>query len=179
MTSRSLNFFSFIQSDLQRFLNKKINYLHYGFIFHPRFLPVLFVRLARSLYLTPYLKPLSYIFVWLNVILFGIECSPKCEIGAGLLLPHTHGTVIGAFKLGDNVTIFQGVTLGAKALDYGFEKKLRPILGDRVVVGAGAKVLGPILIGNDVTIGANAVVLNSFANNTLVTGIPAMSRAKK
>ena len=179
MSSKSYHFFLLIHADLERFLNKKINYLQYGFVLHPRFVPVLFVRLARSFYIKSYLRPLSYIFVWLNVILFGIECSPKCEIGAGLLLPHTHGTVIGAFKLGDNVTIFQGVTLGAKELDYGFEKKLRPIIGDRVVVGAGAKVLGPISIGNNVTIGANAVVLKSFKDNLVVTGVPAMIRVKR
>jgi serine O-acetyltransferase len=147
-------------------------------LFHPRFTPVLLIRLARFCYLTNWLRPLSFIFTWLNVFLFGIECTAKCDIGPGLFLPHTIGTVIGASKIGRNATIFQGVTLGSVELDNGFDLRLRPILGDNVVAGAGAKIIGGIFIGNNVKIGANAVVLRSFPAEAVVTGIPAKAVKK-
>src|SRR5260370_23636955 len=83
---------------------------------HHRFLPLLLCRCARAAWLrgTPILPKL---FTYLNIVLFGIEIAPQCEVGSGLFLPHTTGTVIGAVRIGRNVTIFQGVTLGAKTLD--------------------------------------------------------------
>lgn len=142
-------------------------------IFHPRFAPVLLVRIARYLYLNPLLKFLSPVFTWLNLFIFGIEFSARCDVGAGLFLPHTVGTVIGATKIGSNATIFQGVTLGALTADMSYVEYLRPNLGDDVIVGAGAKLLGGISIGNNVTIGANSVVLNSLPDNVVAVGAPA------
>jgi serine O-acetyltransferase len=81
--------------------------------------------------------------------------------------------VIGASKIGRNVTIFQGVTLGAKEMDMGFDPTLRPEIGDYVVVGAGAKVLGGISLGDNVRIGANSVLLRSVPANATVAGVPA------
>ena len=112
-------------------------------------------------------------FTWLNVILFGLECTPKTNIGRGLLIPHSHGVVIGAIKIGDHATIFQGVTLGAKFFALDFSDQSRPILGDRVTVGAGAKVLGGITLGDDATIAANAVVLKNVAKKSIMIGVPA------
>lgn len=142
-------------------------------VFNPRFTPVLMIRLARYFYLLPWLRPLSLLFTWLNLFLFGIECTAKCDVGSGLLLPHTSGTVIGAGKIGANVTIFQGVTLGALELDMGFDLSRRPILSDGVVVGAGAKILGGISVGQGAIIGANAVVLQPIPAGGVAVGIPA------
>lgn len=141
--------------------------------FNPRFFPVLLFRLARYFHLSKWLKILSPLFSWLNVILFGIEITSRCEIGAGLMIPHSVGTVIGATKIGSNATIFQGVTLGATTLDLAFDPALRPQVGDQVTIGAGAKVLGGITIGDHVKIGANAVVLTSLDANTVAVGVPA------
>ena len=94
-------------------------------------------------------------------------------IGPGIFFPHTSGTVIGASKIGRGVTIFQGVTLGARQIDMKYDLALRPELGDFVVVGAGAKVLGGITLGDNVRVGANSVLLRSVPANATVAGVPA------
>ena len=138
----------------------------------PRFMPVLLCRLAYSFYRLK-LGPIAKAVSLLNFFLFGIEIAVRCPIGQGLFLPHTHGTVIGAWSIGKNVTIFQGVTLGAKELDFSYQESSRPIVGDGVTIGAGAKVIGGIFLGSNSRVGANAVVLNDFAPGSLVVGIPA------
>ena len=140
---------------------------------NPRFYPVLILRLSRACFLKPWLRPFAPLMTWLNVLWFGIECTPRCEIGGGLMLPHTSGTVIGASKIGRNATIFQGVTLGARDADFGFDLNQRPVLSDDVVIGAGAKVLGHLLVGRGAQIGANAVVLESVDADCVAVGIPA------
>lgn len=89
------------------------------------------------------------------------------------MIPHSVGVVIGAAQIGKNFTIFQGATIGAAKLDLTFNATLRPQVGNNVTVGAGAKVLGGIMISDHVTIGANAVVLRSLDANTTAVGIPA------
>jgi serine O-acetyltransferase len=148
----------------------KIKWLN---LINPRFTPVFIIRLARSCYLIAWLRPLSIVLTWLNVILFGIECTARCSIGPGLLLPHTSGTVIGANLIGNNATIFQGVTLGALIADFDFDPTKRPTIGDDVTVGAGAKVLGGVHVASRATIGANAVVLMSIPEGAVAVGIPA------
>ncbi len=103
----------------------------------------------------------AHLLSYLNQVLFGMEISPRCDIGPGIFFPHTAGTVIGASKIGKDVTIFQGVTLGAREIDMDYNFALRPELGNHVVVGAGAKVLGGITLGDNVRVGANAVLLQS------------------
>jgi len=161
-----------IKSDLEvlSINDKSINFFMLG---HPRFIPVLFIRLSRYFYLKSIIRPISYIFLWLNVIFFGIEFSPQVIVGKRLRIPHSNGVVIGATSLGDEVTIFQGATLGAKFFDLTFSAKLRPKIGNRVTIGAGARVLGGICIEDNVIIGANAVVLKDVPKNSLVAGIPA------
>ncbi len=139
---------------------------------HPRFLPIALYRTSRAALLAR-VPPLAHLLSYLNLVLFGIEISPKCEIGPGIFFPHTSGTVIGASKIGRNATIFQGVTLGAKQMDMNFDPELRPQLGDNVVVGAGAKVLGGISLGDNVKVGANSVLLRSVPAGASVAGIPA------
>jgi serine O-acetyltransferase len=104
---------------------------------------------------------LPRVFSGLNLLLFGLEVTPSCEIGPGIFFPHTVGTVIGASRLGSNVTIFQGVTLGARELDMHFDPSKRPEVGDNVTLGSGCRILGGISIGNNTIVGANAVVVHS------------------
>jgi serine O-acetyltransferase len=100
----------------------------------------------------------------------GIEIHPNARIGRGLFVDHGTGVVIGETAvLGDDVTLFQGVTLGGTGKERG---KRHPTIGHRVVVGAGAKVLGNITVGNDSIIGANAVVLRDVPEHSTVVGVP-------
>ncbi len=101
----------------------------------------------------------------------GIEIHPGAKIGRGLFIDHGMGVVIGeTTEIGDNVTLYQGVTLGGTGKDKG---KRHPTLENDVVVGAGAKVLGPIKIGAGSKIGANAVVLKDVLAKATAVGIPA------
>jgi serine O-acetyltransferase len=110
---------------------------------------------------------LSQIARWLT----GIEIHPSAKIGRGFFIDHGMGVVIGeTAEVGDYVTLFQGVTLGGTGKERG---KRHPTLGNHVVVGAGAKILGGIKIGDNVKIGANSVVLKSVPPNSTVIGIPA------
>jgi serine O-acetyltransferase len=100
----------------------------------------------------------------------GIEIHPGAMIGSGLFIDHGMGVVIGeTTEIGDNVTLFQGVTLGGTGKQRG---KRHPTIGSHVVVGTGAKVLGPIKIGDYVKIGANSVVLQDVPDHSTVVGIP-------
>ncbi len=100
----------------------------------------------------------------------GIEIHPGAEIGEGLFIDHGMGVVIGETSIiGNNVLLYQGVTLGGTGKETG---KRHPTLGDNIVVGAGAKILGNIQIGSNSYIGANAVVLNTVPPNTTVVGVP-------
>lgn len=100
----------------------------------------------------------------------GIEIHPGATIGRRFFIDHGMGVVIGeTAEIGDNVTLYQGVTLGGTGQEPG---KRHPTLGHNVIVGAGAKVLGAIVIGNDVRIGANSVVLKSVPDHATVVGIP-------
>jgi serine O-acetyltransferase len=122
---------------------------------------------------------LPQLLTYLNLVLFGIEVTPRCEIGPGIFFPHTSGIVIGASRLGCNVTVYQGATLGAKELDMSFDLGRRPTVGDNVVIGSGSKILGGIRIGNNVVVGANAVVLRSIESNATAVGIPARAMGRK
>ncbi len=102
--------------------------------------------------------------------LTGIEIHPGARIGRGLFIDHGMGVVIGETAIvGDNVLLYQGVTLGGTGKETG---KRHPTLGDNIVVGAGAKILGNIVIGSNSYIGANAVVLTTVPPNTTVVGVP-------
>lgn len=141
-------------------------------LLNPRLCPAVLIRLAGWL-VRCRLSVLAKLVALANLVLFGIEASPRIEIGPGLFLPHTSGTVIGAARIGRNVTIFQGVTLGAKELDMSFVPESRPRIEDDVIIGAGAKVLGGVRIGTGARIGANAVVITDIPDGALAVGIPA------
>lgn len=103
--------------------------------------------------------------------LTGIEIHPGARIGPGFFIDHGMGVVIGeTTEIGSDVTLFQGVSLAGNGKDRG--QKRHPTLGDHVLVGAGAKILGNIRIGEGVRIGANAVVLQSIPSHCTVVGIP-------
>ena len=115
-------------------------------------------------------------FFWARLIsartrrITGIDIHPGARIGEGLFIDHGAGVVIGETAvLGKNVTLYQGVTLGGTGKDTG---KRHPTLGDGVVVGAGAKVLGPITLGDHVKVGAGAVVLKDVPAQCTVVGNP-------
>jgi len=101
----------------------------------------------------------------------GIEIHPGARIGKGLFIDHGSGVVIGETTvIGDNCLLYQGVTLGGTGKDKG---KRHPTLGNNVMVGAGARVLGPFTVGNNAKIAANAVVLKAVPPNCTAVGVPA------
>jgi len=106
-----------------------------------------------------------------------IEIHPGAEIGSDFFIDHGAGVVIGeTCIIGDNVTLYAGVVLGGTELE---RKKRHPTLGDNIVVGTGAKVLGPIKIGDNVKIGANSVVINDIPPNSVVVGVPGKIISRK
>jgi serine O-acetyltransferase len=115
-------------------------------------------------------KLLARIISQLTRTLTGIEIHPGAKIGKGFFIDHGMGVVIGeTAEVGDNVTIYQGVTLGGTGKDTG---KRHPTIGDNVVIGAGAKVLGPFTVGESAKIGAGSVVLKEVPPKATVVGIP-------
>lgn len=111
-------------------------------------------------------RSVSQLVRWLT----GIEIHPGATIGPGFFIDHGMGVVIGeTSEIGADVTLYHGVTLGGTSLSKG---KRHPTIEDRVVIGAGSKVLGAVTIGNDSRIGANAVVVKSVPPNSVVVGVP-------
>ncbi len=110
----------------------------------------------------------SHIGRWLT----GIEIHPGATIGRRVFIDHGYGVVIGeTAEVGDDVTIYQGVTLGGTSLTRG--AKRHPTIGNKVVIGAGAKVLGPFTVGEGANIGSNAVVVRAVPAGATAIGIPA------
>ncbi|GAA0713050.1 serine O-acetyltransferase [Paraclostridium ghonii] len=106
----------------------------------------------------------------INRFITGIEIHPGATIGSGILIDHGMGVVIGeTAEVGNRVTIYHGTTLGGTGKESG---KRHPTVGNNVVIGAGVKVLGPITIGDNSKVGANAVVLKDVPPNSTVVGIP-------
>ena len=114
----------------------------------------------------------------LSRFLTGIEIHPKAKIGENLFIDHGMGVVIGeTSEIGDNVTIYHMVTLGgiSPSIDSDDQRNIKrhPTLKDNVVVGSGAQVLGPVIVGENAKIGANAVVTKDVSKNAIMVGIPA------
>lgn len=108
--------------------------------------------------------------------LTGIEIHPGATIGRRFFIDHGMGVVIGeTAEVGNDVMLYHGVTLGGRSLE---QVKRHPTLGDRVTVGAGAKILGPVVIGEGSAIGANAVVTRDVPAESIATGIPAVARPR-
>ena len=131
---------------------------------------ILAYRVAHKLYLGTHYFPARMISQ-LARLLTGIEIHPGATIGKGFFIDHGMGVVIGeTTEIGDNCSIYQGVTLGGTGKDVG---KRHPTLGDNVMVGAGAKVLGPFTIGDGSKIAAGAVVLKEIPEQSTAVGVPA------
>jgi serine O-acetyltransferase len=131
-------------------------------------------RLAHGLWSTQFspLKWFARFIAMLSRWLTGIEIHPGARLGHGVFIDHGMGVVIGeTTEIGDHCTIYQGVTLGGTSLVKG--SKRHPTLEARVVVGAGAKVLGPFTVGEGAKIGSNAVVVKAVPPGATVIGIPA------
>lgn len=141
-------------------------------LLHFRYLPNVLCRVGRSSFLAG-VPVLPQLCTFLNIVLFGLEVTPKCEIGPGVFFAHSVGTVVGAGTVGSNVTFYQGVTLGAKSLTMKFDPSERPVIGSNVLLGAGCKVLGPVEVGNGATVGANSLVIRSVPAGATVLGVPA------
>jgi serine O-acetyltransferase len=116
------------------------------------------------------LKIIARLISQFNRFITGIEIHPAAKIGEGLFIDHGMGVVIGeTTEIGDNVTIYQGATLGGTGKETG---KRHPTIGNNVVISSGAKVLGPFKVGDNSKIGANAVVLREVEPNCTVVGVP-------
>ncbi|MGF7186334.1 serine O-acetyltransferase [Desulfitispora alkaliphila] len=136
---------------------------------YPGFHAIFFHRIAHRLYKNKWVF-LARVISQLNRFLTGIEIHPGARIGEGLFIDHGTGVVIGeTAEIGDNVTIYQGVTLGGTGKEKG---KRHPTIGNNVMISAGAKVLGSIEIGDNAKIGAGSVVIKDVPENCTVVGIP-------
>ncbi len=143
---------------------------------YPGFHAILIHRISHALY-TAGIPLIPWILSTLARFLTGIEIHPAAKIGEGFFIDHGMGVVIGeTAEIGKNCLLYQEVTLGGTGKEKG---KRHPTLGDNVVVGAGAKILGPIKIGNHVKIGANSVVLKSVPDHSVVVGVPGKIIKKK
>ncbi|MGL5647511.1 MAG: serine O-acetyltransferase EpsC [Clostridium sp.] len=146
------------------------------FILYPSIHVTILHRLSNKLYKKNKFF-LARIISQMGRFLTGIEIHPGATIGKGLFIDHGMGVVIGeTAEVGENVTIYHGVTLGGTGKDTG---KRHPTIGDNVIIGSGSKVLGPINIGDNVKIGANSVVLKDIEANSTAVGIPAKIIGKK
>ncbi len=147
-------------------------------LLYPSFKAMLHYRVAHRLYL----KKHYFLARWVSqrgVRKTGIEIHPGAQIGKGFFIDHGNGVIIGETTIiGDNVTLYQGVTLGGTGKEHG---KRHPTVGNNVMISAGAKVLGSFTIGDNSKIGAGSVVLAEVPPNSTVVGVPGriVKRGKK
>lgn len=145
------------------------------FLLYPTIHALIAYRISHYLYINK-LFFLARLISQISIFFTGIEIHPGAKIGRGLVIDHGMGVVIGeTSEIGDNVLLYHGVTLGGTGKDKG---KRHPTVGNNVVIGAGAKVLGPIYIGSNSKIGANSVVLNNVPEGATAVGIPAKNIIK-
>ncbi len=134
-------------------------------------------RLAHRMWRHPALRGPARVLAQITRGLTGIELHAGATIGRRFFIDHGMGVVIGeTAEIGDDVMLYHGVTLGGTSLE---RAKRHPTLGDRVTVGAGAKILGPVTVGADSAVGANAVVTRDAPPDSIVVGIPAQARPRK
>lgn len=136
---------------------------------YPGLHAVLLYRMAHALHQRGLIL-LPRVISQIARLVSGVEIHPGAKIGDGVFIDHGMGVVIGeTAEVGNNVTLYQGVTLGGTGKEKG---KRHPTVGNNVVIGTGAKILGPIVIGDYAKIGAGSVVLNNVPANTTVVGVP-------
>ena len=146
-------------------------------LLYPSVHVMIFYYISRFLWLRN-IRSVARLIMQIARFLTGIEIHPGAKIGDGFFMDHAMGIVIGeTAEIGDNVTIYHGVTLGGIMPAFKSDEqrgiKRHPTLKNGVIIGSGAQVLGPIIIGNNSRIGANAVVLNNVPSNQTYIGIPA------
>ncbi|MEU0494529.1 serine O-acetyltransferase EpsC [Mycobacterium sp. NPDC006124] len=133
-------------------------------------------RLGHRMWANPRLRGPARVLMQLTRFLTGIEIHPGATIGRRFFIDHGMGVVIGeTTEIGDDVMVYHGVTLGGRTLQ---QVKRHPTIGHRVTIGAGAKILGPLTVGDDSAIGANAVVTRDVPAGSIATGIPAVVRVR-
>ncbi|MGE2690408.1 serine O-acetyltransferase EpsC [Mycolicibacterium pulveris] len=131
-------------------------------------------RVAHRMWRRPALRGPARVLMQVVRSLTGVEIHPGAVIGRRFFIDHGMGVVIGeTAEIGDDVMLYHGVTLGGRTLK---QVKRHPTIGNRVTIGAGAKVLGPLTVGDDSAIGANAVVTRDVPPDSIATGIPAVVR---
>ena len=161
-----------------RFIKEEINVIrerdpaihsNWEVLLYPSFKVMMHYRLAHKLYLKKH-------YFWARLVSqrgvrkTGIEIHPGAQIGKGFFIDHGNGVIIGETTIiGDNVTLYQGVTLGGTGKEHG---KRHPTIGNNVMIGAGAKVLGSCTVGDNSKIGAGSVVLHPVPPNSTVVGVP-------
>lgn len=144
--------------------------LSYQYVFHAGFQALKLYRLSHVFYLSGF-KFAAYLIYHLNRILYAVDIHPAAHLEPGVVIDHGTGLVIGSTSfVGSGTVLYHGVTLGAKYITTG---RRHPTVGKNVVLGAGAKVLGPIIVGDGAKIGANSVVLIDVPEKATVVGIPA------
>ena len=143
--------------------------------------PSIHARLAHMISHFLYKKNLLFLARLISQrarFLTGIEIHPGATLGAGILIDHGMGVVIGETAIiGDRVTIYHGATIGATGNEKTFKR--HPTIGSDVIIGSGAKVLGPVTIGDNVKVGANSVVLQDVPSNSTAVGIPAQIKTRR
>ena len=138
--------------------------------FSYRVVPLIFLRGSQYFYRFKYLKFLSYFFYAINLFIFKIEIPPRVIIGGGFFMPHPQNIVCGAKIIGEFCTLYQGVTLGAKRLDFNFLEDLRPVIMSRVVIGTNAVIIGSIVIGENAKIAPNSTVMCNVPAGKIIFG---------
>ncbi len=168
----ALTFFKRIHEDIDSFIERdpaarsRLEVL----LCYPGLHALLFYRITHGLWKRDW-KLLGRFISHVAKVFTGVEIHPGATIGRRFFIDHATGVVIGeTAEVGDDVTLYQGVTLGGTTLEKG---KRHPTLGNGVIVGSGAQVLGPITLGTGARVGANAVVLKDVAEGVTVVGIPA------
>lgn len=171
-----------IRSDAKAYLcRRKINFINYLYVylFNCGFRAIFLYRFAYAFRIHGN-RLFSRYLTYKSRKKYGIEISPMAKIGTGFRIAHGSGVVIGNYVvIGDNALIYQGVTIGSVTPELSKKPTETPQIGADVIIYAGAKILGPIQIGDRAVIAANAVVINDVAEGAIVGGIPAKTIGKR
>ncbi len=162
--------YSLNEDKKQYFLKDPSLHSVWGLLVHVGFHSLVLYRLSRFFYKLK-LYPIAFVLYYLTRVLYSVDIHPGAKIAPGVVIDHGTGVVIGpTASVGKGTVIYHNVTLGAKYITSG---KRHPDVGENVIIGAGAKILGPVKIGDNSKIGANAVVLVNVPENSTAVGIPA------
>jgi serine O-acetyltransferase len=170
-----------VRSDCRRFAalsGRPSDKVRLGLLLNPRVFPVVLIRVSAKLQSANW-RRLANMVTLINLIVFRIEVPARAVIGEGFVLPHPGGIVLGSASIGDNVTIFQNVTIGARSFEADYDLRTRPVIGSGVTLGAGAVVLGPVAIGDNATVAANSLVVEDVPSSCTAMGVPATARQQR